>query len=200
MAQIKYSRYYTYIKPIIENKLIRSSLPYIFSLVTIAILVVFAIRPTVSTILNLQTTIAAQQQTLAALNKKADDLTLARKNLEALGEDTRVKINTLVPQQANVTILTASLQNAAGKNASISALQIQPVTVIDNSIINSSARLSVSDIGFSYNTQGSFNQLLTILQNLNKSPRLMKIDSVVMSKIDGAPTTLSISGKAYYLK
>lgn len=197
----RYSRYYKYIKPVIENKLVRSYTPYIFSLTTITILVVFAIRPTITTILALQKTHNENQKTIEALDKKIEDLTIAQKNLQNIDPNIIVKINTLVPAQPSVTTLIASLQNASVKYASISALQIQPVIVIDNRTAPDKARLATDEVEFSYNIQGSFVQLSTILQNLTQSPRLITIKSLTLTKQSETPTTsLSINGKAYFLK
>lgn len=201
MATSKYSRYYTYIKPVAQNKFIRSFAPYIFSLLTIIFLVIFAIKPTISTILNLQKSIDENKQVLKQLNDKADSLTLGKRNLQALGPETLNKINTLLPSQANVTTIITSLQKVPlGNQASISALQVQPVNLIDNTIDIQKARLNLAEVEFTYNVQSSFQGLLATLQNLSKSPRLININNIVLSKQIDNPMVLSITGKAYFLK
>ncbi|MBI4037268.1 type 4a pilus biogenesis protein PilO [Candidatus Daviesbacteria bacterium] len=201
MASPKYSRYYTYIKPVAENKLVRSLTPYIFSLITIALLIIFAIRPTVSTILNLQKNITTQQQVLKSLSDKASNLTDGRKNLQSLDPTILRKIQTLIPDQARVTSLISSLNQATiDTHATISALQLQPVTVVDATNAAQKAKLTLGEIPFIYNAQGSFNQLLLIIQELTKSSRLLDINSVILSKQSDEVPTLSINGKAYFIK
>ncbi|MFH0937234.1 MAG: type 4a pilus biogenesis protein PilO [Candidatus Daviesbacteria bacterium] len=200
MAQSKYFRYYTYIKPVIENKTVRSIAPYIFSLTTIAILAIFAIRPTVSTILNLQKNIENNRQTLQALETKAQNLLEAKKNLDALSPEARAKIDLALPQQPSVPTLIRSLQDSSTSVASVAALQIQPLTLIDKSIPEQKVPSGLGEVDFSYNVQGMFAELITILQNLQHTPRLVNFSGVVVSKQIDSPTVLSITGKGYYLK
>lgn len=200
MATSKYSRYYTYVKPVIENRIIRSSAPYIFSLITISILTIFAIRPTVSTILNLQKNIEENEKVLQALDSKAQSLIEGKRNLDNLNPEIKVKIEAAAPTKTNVPSVIASLQSSSVNIASVSALQIQPLTIIDNTISEEKALLSLGEINFAHNTQGQFYQLLLSLQNLNKSSRLFNITSVIINKQADGPPVLSITGKAYYLK
>lgn len=195
----KFSRYYTYIKPVITNKVVKSSAPYIFSLITIAVLTIFAIRPTISTILNLQKGIEENQKVLNALDQKAQNLIEGKKNLDNLSPEAKAKIEVSVPTKTNIASVIASLQNSSVNHASVSALQIQPLLIIDNTISEQRALLATGEIDFTYNVQGSFAQLLMTLENLKKTPRLLNINSVTMSKQEEA-TVLSITGKAYYLK
>ncbi|MDO8638341.1 MAG: type 4a pilus biogenesis protein PilO [Candidatus Daviesbacteria bacterium] len=197
----RYSRYYTYIKPLAENKAVKSVAPYIFSLITIMILIIFAIRPTVSTIINLQKNIEENQQVLKQLETKAQNLIEGKKNYENLPPDMKQKINDAVPNQPNVTSVISSLDNSSGPQASASALQIQPLTLFDDKTQSDKvAKLALGEVDFSYNISGSFIDLLKTLQNLNNSPRLIQIDNVIISKQTASPTVLSITGKAYYLK
>ncbi len=192
------SRYYTYIKPVLENKVVKSSAPYVFSLLAIVIFAVFAIRPTVSTILNLQKDIENKSRELEALNTKIQNLNQGQKNLEALGRETRLKINTSVPSQPDVTFLTKSLRETNGNTSSSSAIQIQPVTIFESEAKKSN-KFTLSEVNYTYNVQGSYEQILIILDNLSKSPRLLNLSNLTVANTD-AGLVLSVSGKAYYLK
>lgn len=193
--KVKYSRYYTYIKPVIQNPIVRSFAPSIFSLITITVLTVFVLRPTVATILSLQKSAADNRKVLETLEKKAQDLTLGRKNLDAIDEQTKSKISGLLPITPSVVSLIATMRNNA--EASISAIQVQPLTLYSSSA--PPAGLSADEIAFSLNMQGSFTQILTTLNNFSKSSRLIKIENINIGKKDG-PIVLSASAKAFYLK
>lgn len=197
----KYSRYYTYIKPITENKTVKSVAPYIFSLITMIILIIFAIRPTVSTIINLQKNIENNKQILKGMEDKAQNLIQGKKNYENLPPDVKLKIGAAVPDKPAVISVISSLKNSSEPQASASALQIQPLILIDNSLQEEKkAKLSLGEIDFSYNVPSSFINLLKILQNIKNSPRLMQLNHVTMSKQPENPAMLSITGKAFYLK
>lgn len=200
MAEPKYSRYYTYIKPVVENKIVKSSAPYVFSLITISILTIFAIRPTVSTILNLQKNIEENQKVLQALDAKAQSLIEGKRNLDNLSPQIKNKIEVSLPTKTNVPAVISSLQSSSLGIASVSALQIQPLTIIDNTTVKEKALLNLGEVYFAYNIQSSFGSLLQTLENLSKSPRLLNITNVIINKQTEGPTVLSISGKAYYLK
>lgn len=195
-TQTKYSRYYTFIKPLTGNPIVRSFSPYIFSLLTIGFLVIFAIRPTVSTILNLQKSIENNQQILQGLDSKAQSLIDGRKNLDALSPLVKSKIGLAIPENPSVPLLIGSLRNIS--TASISALQIQPLVIVDNT--ETKTKMALGEVVFSYNIQGSYKDLLTALGSMQRSPRLINIDSIVINKSPDGPTILSINGKAYYLK
>jgi len=82
--------------------------------------------------------------------------------------------------------------------SSISALQIQPI-VINNTTKEGIG--SLAEIPFIFNTEGAYQNLTALLQDLRTSSRLVSIDSVSMSKtVDGTSIIMSLSGKAYYLK
>lgn len=198
MTGSRSSRYFTYIKPVVENRYIKSAAPSVFSLITITIFIVFAIRPTVSVILGLQKNIANQKEILVKLNEKAQNLSQGKKNWESLGDENRLKINTAVPAHPEIPLLIKALKMSTPQTASFSALQIQPLTIIDVAS-SQSANLTLAEISFAYNIQGSYQELLSIIQNLEKSPRLLHIDSLSLNKQSGE-LTLSLNGKAYYLK
>lgn len=201
MADAKYSRYYTYIKPAVENKYVRSSAPYIFSIFTITILIVFAIRPTISTILNLQKSLNDSQKVLQDLNNKADSLATAKRNYDSISPDAKLKIKNAVPEQTEITTIISSLKSASLNAASTSAMQIQPVTIIDNTVAPGKTKMATGDVSFSYNVQGSFSELLAILGNISKTQRLISIDNIVIGKQTEEKTTIiSINGKAFFLK
>lgn len=199
MPAPKYSRYYTYIKPVVQNKFVKSSASHIFSLIAVIVFTVFAIRPTISTILNLQKSIQNSRETLAALDTKAKNLAEGRRNLDNLDDATKQKINTLLPKDAALATLINSLQNSSDNQATVSALQIQPFTVFDLTA-PASSMLKQDEIKFSYNAQGSYKQLLSIIYNLRRSPRLVTIDNLVIGKQGNDPLTLSITGRAYFLR
>jgi uncharacterized protein YoxC len=198
MAAVKSSPFYTYIEPVIKNPIARSVAPYVFSLVTMTIFLVFAVRPTLVTISNLQKDIQTQQEVLEALTTKARNLTSGKSNYEKLPQDTKKKIQDQMPLNANVVTLTASLQNAVPFGATISALQIDPVILYDSAPPSLVSELK--EVKFSYNLDGTYQQLLTALENLNNTSRLFNITSIVLSRQATSSGTLSITGKGYFIK
>lgn len=199
MANTKYNKYYTYIKPVIGNQYVKSTAPYVFSVLAIIIFIIFAIRPTVLTIIGLQKNLQDNQQVLGVLEQKSRDLTDGKRNLDNLDPSIKTKINSKLPDNPGVALLINDLQIAATRNASISALQIQPVTIYTNSPDNL-VKKNLNEVLFSFNVHGSYSDLLATLDNLSKSSRLINLTNVVLNKNSEGSIGMSVSGKAYYLK
>lgn len=195
----RYSRYYTYIKPLISSQVVKSYGVWTFSALTIIIFVIFAIKPTVETISALQQKLEISKQTLEKVNQKVQNLQQGRQNYEQLGPVTITKINLAVPTQISLKSLIEPLEQAARANqASISALQIEPVTISQK---EQNQSLTLDKIKFTFNIEGSFTNLLKLLQQLQKSSRLISIDSIVLNKAPDSITILmSVTGHSYYLK
>lgn len=195
-----YSRYFTYIKPVTKYPIIKNYAPTIFALLTISILIFFAIKPTVETILILQKKLADSNEVLQKVTQKANNLSLARKNYDNLNQDIKDKISSYIPDTVSLKSLTYNLEQAAKiHEASVSALQIQPL-VIDAK--NSDSQVgSLFEIAFTLNTEGDYQNLIGLLQDLKSSSRLISINSLSFSKSGDSKTLImSLSGKAYYLK
>lgn len=195
----RYSRYYTYIAPVIKNPYFHSFAPFIFSLVALMIFGVFAIRPTVSTILNLHQQLDNNRITLEALNTKSKNLVAGRNNYSALDEATKRQIAQAIPPHAQLSSVIASLQISIASQAAISSLQVQPLTVYDTSAIDKYPA-ELKEVEFSYSASGSYLQLSRALDSLKKSSRLISINSVMISRVASESTQMNVTGKAYFLR
>lgn len=195
----RYYRYFTYIKPVTRWPIVKTYGSIIFSLLTVSLFTVFAIRPTIETILILQKKLSDADKIIAQINEKANNLSKGRENYQLLNQNTKDKIRAYVPDNIEIKSLTQILEGSAGKyEASISALQIQALTLENTANENKNA---LGEIAFIFNTEGSYSALSTILQDLKKSSRLISIDKVSLNKVnEGVNLIMSISGKAYFLK
>lgn len=194
-----YSRYFTYIKPITKLPIVKNYGSTIFSLLVITILIYFAIKPTVETILILQKKIADADAVLQKVTQKANNLSLGKKNYDNLDQNIKDKISAAIPDSINLKSVTQTLERAARNHeASVSALQIQPL-IIETKIADKLGILT--EVKFTFNTEGRYSNLTALLQDLKASNRLISIDSLSLSKTsDGKALILSLSGKAFYLK
>lgn len=194
-----YSRYFTYIKPIGKLPIVKNYGSAIFTLITMSIMILFAIKPTVETIIVLQKKLADEEEVLQKVTQKANNLAQGKKNYDNLSQDIKDKISAAVTETVSLKSLMLSLEQAAKVHqASISALQVQPLT-IDAKTDNQLGTLS--EISFTFNTEGDYKNLIGLLQDLKRSSRLISIDSLSMSKTEETKTLImSLSGRAYYLK
>ena len=194
-----YSRYFTYIKPVVKLPIVRNYGPTIFTLFAITIFIFFAIKPTVETILVLQKKIDDSNQVLEKATQKVNSLSLGKKNYDSLGQNITQKISAAIPDTVSLRSLIQNLeQNTKAREASISALQIQPLIV--NTKVDQKLG-SLSEISFTFNIEGSYANLIEVLQDLKRSSRLISIENLSLSKVpEGEGLIMSLSGKAYYIK
>lgn len=195
----QYSRYFTYIKPLGRLPIIKNYGSTIFALLTMSVLTIFAIKPTVETIIVLQKQLSNQDEILQKITEKANNLSLAKKNYDNLDQDIKTKIYTYIPDNLSLKSLIKNLEETASVHeASVSALQIQPLT-IDIQAGNQIG--SFAEVSFIFNTEGSYQNLTAILQDLGRSSRLISIEALSLSKTsDDKSLIMSLTGKAYYLK
>lgn len=194
-----YSRYFTYIKPIGKLPIVRTYGATIFTLLVVVIFILFAIRPTVETILILQKKLEDSNSILEKITQKANDLTAGKQNYDNLDQTIKTKISDAIPDDVNLKTLVQTLeQSAIAHEASISALQIQPLVLE----VKNGTRLGKSaDISFTFNVEGTYPELLALLQDLRTSSRLISIETLSLSKVsEGLGLIMSITGKAYYIK
>lgn len=194
-----YSRYFTYIKPISRLPIVKTYGSTIFTLVVIIIFIFFAIKPTVETILVLQKKFTETSDALDKINKKANNLSLGKQNYDNLDPAIKSKVALDIPDTVSLKSITQTLeQTAKSHEASVSALQIQPI-VINSKSENSLGALT--EIDFTFNIEGNYANLIALLQDLKSSSRLISIDSLSLSKLtEGSGLIMSITGKGYYIK
>lgn len=197
-ASKRYSRYFTYIEPALKAPIVRTYGSLILTFLSLTIFVIFAIKPTVETILVLQKKLADQQAILKQIVQKGQDLRTGIENYHRLDETARQKVDTAVPKNLELAVVVRSLEQAAVlTEASISALQFQPITM--EKPAEQSFETHLVEIPFTFNVEGSYDKQKKVLQNLGKSPRLISITGLIFNKIEGG-LLMSVSGKAYYLK
>ena len=194
-----YSRYFTYIKPLTRSPIVKTYGSVIFTLVIITIFILFAIKPTVETILVLQKKLSDTTEVLDKVNKKANDLSLGKQNYDNLDAGIKLRISQTIPSSVDLKSVTQTLEQSAKLHeASISALQIQPL-VLGTRLENTVG--SLSEVNFTFNVEGAYQNLILLLQDLRLSSRLVSIDSLSISKVsEGSGLIMSITGKAYYIK
>ena len=194
-----YSKYFTRIKPLTRLPIVRTYGSTIATLLVMVIFIIYAIKPTVETILVLQKKLEDSKQVLEKVNQKANNLSAGKANYEKLDSSIKTKLAAAIPDTVNLKLLIQTLEQISlSHQASISALQIQPL-VLETKSDNTVGTLS--EVLFTFNVEGNYKNLISLLGDLKGSARLISIDSLSLSKLsEGAGLIMSISGKAYYLK
>lgn len=194
-----YSRYFTYVKPLTKNPLVKTYGTKIFTLLVMSVFIFYAIKPTVETILVLQKKLDDSNQVLKEITEKTSNLAKAQQNYENIDQDIKSKIEAAIPNNVGLKSIIQTLELTAQKyEASISALQIQPLVIETET---SEGIGALAEVAFTFNTEGEYEKLISMLQDLRSSDRLISIDNLSLSKLsEGSGLIMSLSGKAYYLK
>ncbi|MBI2335064.1 type 4a pilus biogenesis protein PilO [Candidatus Daviesbacteria bacterium] len=195
----RYFRYFTYIKPVTGMPIVKTYGPVILTILTMTVFIIFAIKPTIETILVLQQKRADADKIVAQINEKAENLAKGKENYQRLNQSTKDKIQQAIPDTINLKSLIQTLeQSARTYEASISALQIQPLTLIAT---NENPENKLQEVSFTFNTEGSYQTLTAILQDLISGNRLISVDKITLNRpSEGKNLIMSISGKAFFLK
>lgn len=196
----RYFRYFTYVKPLVRSPIVKTYGTAIFTILTMIIFILFAIKPTIETIVVLQKKLEDADSILNQLKQKAENLSLGKSNYENLDANIKNKIQTAIPDNIELKSLIQSLESVALRNeASISALQIQPLN-LDTKTEDSTG--SLGEIDFTFNIEGAYQNLILLLQDLKTSARLISITNLAISKVseEGGGLIMSLSGKAYFIK
>lgn len=194
-----YFRYFTYIKPIAKFPIVKTYGSTIFTILVMIIFILFAIKPTVETILILQKKLEDSNQILIKLQEKGEKLSLGRENYENLNPSIETKIQAAIPNTAEFNNVIQILEGTAARyEASISALQIQPHTL---EVKEENKVGIISEISFIFNVEGAYQNLISILQDLKTSSRLISTDNITLTKVsDEGGVIMSISGKVWYIR
>lgn len=193
----KYYRYFTYIEPVIKNPIIKTYGYTIFTIIMTGIFILFAIKPTLETIILLQKKLTVQQDSLKKIDKKITDTETAQTNYKNIAPDIKSTIVSYVPSNPDLANLIKSLESSTSEtDATISALQFQPISIDKKTDSN-----ELKEITFTFNIEGSYDTLKNVLQNIYTGGRLITIDKLILNKVaSGNILLMNISGKAYFTK
>lgn len=189
-----------FIKPIFKNRIIKSYGYFVFSLTTITVFSLFAIRPTFATIISLHKTLNEQRGVLDQLNTKTNNLSLGKKAYDNLDPTVQDKLFSLAPNSTSIPGLIDNLYELASRNeASVSGLQFQPTELLGApKKLSKDAKLE--EIEFSLNIRGTYPQFINFISSLVTSNRLINLKSISFNKSVEGFLTMSINATAYVLK
>lgn len=215
MAQ--FSRYYTYVAPLLQTEKNQAYTMLVLSFFAIAFFGFFAIRPTILTIVSLQREISDAEKTDQALAQKMKQLAQAQDTLLRLSPKKAV-IDQALPPNPNVSSIVRLLEAQAQKaGVTMGSMQFRSIVLNGEEAVsatNSSQvqaattevttegtpnaqktavqeSVTVTPIKVTFNTNGTEAQVSNLLHQLTTTRRLITVDSVhIIAKTkDIAPTT-----------
>lgn len=194
----RYRKYYDRtINPFVRSTHATAYTMAIISLFTVSFFGMFAVRPTLRTIVELNRQITDSKTVSENLQKKIDTIVVAQEEYQLVKPFIEA-VNQALPDEPNLTSLLTQLNGLiSNTDATISALQIQPVTYFAT---NSSSQPTL--INFSLALTGTYAQLYATLDKILTMRRTFTAESIefVPEETDTATLKISLRLNSYYLK
>lgn len=205
----RYKEFFLNISALYKKKAeLRAFLEIILSLSTIIIFLLFALKPTVITIIDLLQQIKDKETTLAGLTKKVGDLQAANGLLQQ-NQASIPYIDTAVSSLPKPDIFAGQVLGLSAKNSvDILGLSIDQITLVGTSVNKSNPDLKplpgdAKEMPFSVSVRGPFPNLLAFVKDFENLRIAVKIDSMgINSSVTdkGLVIVAVISGRVPFLE
>ncbi len=205
-----FNRYYQNLAPSVKNRKTQAYVMVVMSLLTISFFGVFAVRPTLRTISQLERQIQDRSDLNDRLDKKINALIQAQESYQAV-ESQLPLLYSLLPEQSEFPLLLKHLEVLAQTHeATISGIQFDPIVILgeksasdekDNKASTDTTTSSIP-LYFTLAVNGDYDHLIAFLTQLTKLDRIVTIQSVQFAGGKGgvgqASLSLGIQSSAYY--
>lgn len=197
IATLTKKRYLAYIKlfPSLQQKRTKEYTMIILSLAVISVFGIFAIQPTVATILELQRKFADAKFVSERLQQKITNMEILQDKYDQLGEDKDVVL-AAIPENPDAAFLIGQLQTLAAETGiTINELQTSDIELA------SAAEVKNQDGSFAFSLigEGNFGQIDEFLKSLGSFDRIVTLESFAISReIETDGLQLTVRGRAYY--
>lgn len=189
------SRYFAML-PYLQNEKTKKLTSIILTLTFVAIFGIFAISPTVSTIIKLKKELADKQSIEKSLQEKIKNLSILQERYAEIGVDIPYVLDA-IPDKPQVALLMSQIQSIArDTNITISNLQNLAVELFSQNI-GGEQHFSYS---FSVSGTGSFQNIIAFLSQLVNMQRIINVDTLSIDKAAEGVGGLkfSLQGEALY--
>ncbi len=191
----RYSRYYIYLEPVVSDPLIRGYFSFVASLFLVAFLLVFALSPTVNTMLTLQKKIAEERQLVTSLERKIETMVVAQQNYSQIENDLSILTAALPTTPAPQTIASGIAVSASTSGVTVTALRFADVPLSPDQFSNNRA-----NVDFTMTVTGSTDKVRDFLKRLESLPRQIRVVTLVLGKTaEQNGDIVNVVASGYYL-
>ena len=193
----RYRRYFVNIGQYYQQKKARVYTGIVFSILTTSFFLVFAIKPTVVTIVGLLKKIEDQKLVAEKLEEKIGTLSQAQKQYLAIESDLLL-VNQALPQDTQVSLLIKELE-ALGRQSGIT---VETIQFNQLTLKGKNPEEKQKEINFSFTASGNYQNLKNFLTSLNSLRRIVLVDNFSFTsdkEIDKKEfLNLSLSAQTFY--
>jgi Tfp pilus assembly protein PilO len=174
----------------------------VFTLLMLSFFGLFAINPTIGTIVELRRKLADSEMVNAQLENKLQAMSSLQQQYATIQPDLP-SIYAAIPEEPETARLLGQIQQIAKQsNVSIVDLSSLPVTIkADPKVPKKPNGMKENAVAFSIEAVGSYENLQEFLTILDSFDRLLSITEVTITTegaIDQSTRTLFVEGKGYY--
>jgi Tfp pilus assembly protein PilO len=193
-AYIKYLEKMPNVKSEQNEKILTVTLTIIASI----ILGIFAINPTLSTIVGLQKQLNDSKIYEQALEQKINNLAILNQKYKQIQDDLPIVL-AAVPTSSEIATATAALQTIISSSSAVALINLQTMEV--NLSKQTLTTNNYSSYDFNFTVQGSYQDLINVLDNLINFQRVLTINSISFAKsVSETQNTLqlNVNGNAFF--
>ena len=193
---MKYEKYYKDVLPYLKKEKNQEYLTVILTLGVTIFFILFAINPTVTTIVKLRREVNDSRFVENKLSEKIKNLSNLSTQYQNVQQDLPLILEA-IPKDPEAPTLVAQIQSIASESE-------VTITKIDVSSVNlvSKAASTSSSFAFEITGQGNYDNLDRFTSDLTNMQRVVSINSISISRETGTDQVLEIkiNGFAYYKK
>ena len=189
---------------------IKIYLELILSLTTIIIFSIFAIKPTILTIIELNKEIQTKENTITEIKQKLIDLQKANDIMQNEAEKL-ARIETAIPSSATPENIILEMERLANKNSlQILNLSMSEVIIMGNEKLKKRGAetfeklpLEADELPFTVSLSGSYQNLVLLISDIENQIRPVKIDSLTINTStteEGKVLILTVAGRLPFVK
>ncbi len=175
---------------------VKAYLELLLSLITICVLAIFALRPTLLTISKLYKEIESKKNTLSKLTAKIEQIENAKDNYNDKEQSINV-IYEAIPKNILADNFSGSI-NAVEENTNIQIITVDPFSMTEND----PAKNNDSN-EFSISADGDYQNLIGLMSRIENLRRLSEINNITLAStvnINGEKIIrLSLNGNIYHI-
>jgi Tfp pilus assembly protein PilO len=199
------ARYRKYLQVAQEKPVVRASIFLMLSLTLVIGMLVFALRPTLTTVAGLLGQIKQQRQVAEALNRKIVAINEARANFDRI-QSRIYLLDSALPTNSQWSEWVVDLQRMASESGVLlTRASIDGVQIVGNSVpgikkveVKPSLPTGVTAVGFSVDVVGNYLQLKQYLQDIENSRRIAIVNEIRLNKDTSGELTLTVVGNVGY--
>lgn len=188
-----FDKYYKQVLPYIKQEKNQKYLYIILTLSVTIIFALFAINPTISTIVKLRKEIVDSKFVNEKLTQKVNALSSLSTAYLAIKSDLPFLMDA-IPNNAEAPLLIAQIQSLGSEHSvNFSNIAISPISLNINNSTKS------SELNFELSGKSSYENFNSFTKDLVNMQRVVVIDAISISKDDESDDiNLSIKGRAFY--